>query len=272
MKAKQLKAEITRKELLTKDIVRLTLRAPEVAALAEPGQFVMVKVSDGMSPLLRRPFSIHQSGADEWLQILFKIVGKGTDCLAARELGGQVDIIGPLGHGFGLPKNSEQNICLVGGGMGVAPLFFLAKQILAKHPGVNLRVYAGAANGNELRFLQDDFAGLGIELVIATDDGSLGYAGYITDLVNRELDRSRRWQVYCCGPHPMMAKIAEYCRVENWPCQVSMETMMACGISACLGCTIRTSSAKGLESNMPYLHVCKDGPVFESGDVAWISR
>lgn len=270
-KAHQIIAKVVRKELLTPDIIRLTLRAPQVAAIAEPGQFVMVKVSDGISPLLRRPFSIHQAGAD-CLQILFKVVGKGTGCLAERELGDGVDIIGPLGHGYSLPVAARKNVCLVGGGMGIAPLFFLAEEILRTCPEVNLQVYAGAGAGTELSTLQKDFAGLGVEIAIATDDGSLGHAGYVTDLLNLTLDRGRQWQFYSCGPHPMLAKVAEFCRVEKWPCQVSLETMMACGISACLGCTIRTSSTKAQGGNVPYLHVCKDGPVFDSGDVAWTSR
>ena len=269
MKSHQIKAEVTRKELLAPDIVRLTLRAPEVAALAVPGQFIMVKVSSGITPLLRRPFSIHQSGANEWLQILFKVVGKGTDLLADKEPGEALDIIGPLGHGYSLPPETCRNVCLVGGGMGIAPLFFLAKELLMTRPDIQVKVFLGAGKGSELSTLQGDFAGLGVTVDIATDDGSLGFPGFVTDLLRQTLDRSQAWQFYCCGPHPMMKKVVEFCATGRWPCQVSLETMMACGISACLGCTIRSSPQKALSSNTPFLHVCKDGPVFASGDVAW---
>ncbi|NTV13624.1 MAG: dihydroorotate dehydrogenase electron transfer subunit [Desulfobulbaceae bacterium] len=270
MSSYQIKAEVTRKELLTADIVRLTLHAPEVAAQASPGQFVMVKVSKGIIPLLRRPFSIHQSGGkDEWLQILFKVVGEGTGFLAEREPGDVVEIVGPLGHGFSLPEASCRNVCIVGGGMGIAPLFFLSKNILRVRPDIELQVYLGAAKGGELRTLPESFAELGAEVAIATDDGSLGFPGYVTELLRSTLDRSQKWQFYSCGPHPMMTKVVEFCESGKWPCQVSLETMMACGISACLGCTIRSSPTKILNSNMPFLHVCKEGPVFDSGDVAW---
>lgn len=269
MKAHQVKAEVIRKDLLAPDIVRLTIRAPEIAAHASPGQFVMVKVSDGISPLLRRPFSIHQSGADGCLRILFKVVGKGTDFLSRSETGDSVEMIGPLGHGFTMPETSCRNVCMVGGGMGIAPLFFLAQELVKSRPDINMQVYLGAAKASEILILQDDFAGLGIKVSIATDDGSLGFSGYVTDLLSGDLDRGPQWQFYSCGPHLMMAKVVEFCESGKWPCQVSLETMMACGISACLGCTIRSSAQKALASNMPFLHVCKEGPVFNSGDVAW---
>lgn len=272
MKSHQIRAEVTRKELLTPDIVRMTLRAPQVAELASPGQFIMVKVSNEITPLLRRPLSIHQSGANEWLQVLFKVVGKGTELLADREPGDLVDILGPLGHGFSLPEASCQNVCLVGGGMGIAPLFFLCKELLKVSPALQVKVYLGAATASELEILQADFVGLGVAVAVATDDGSLGYAGYVTDLLIGTLERGQKWQFYSCGPHPMMKKVVEFCASEGWPCQVSLETMMACGISACLGCTIRSSPRKNLGNNAPFLHVCKDGPVFDSGDVAWIKE
>jgi len=269
MNSHQIIAEITRKELLAQDIVRLTLRAPQVATLAVPGQFIMVKVSDGISPLLRRPFSIHQTGSEEWLQILFKVVGKGTGILAKRQPGEELNIIGPLGHGFALPSPSCKHVCLVGGGMGIAPLLFLSSELMRRRPELMIRVYLGAARGGDVQALRDDFAAIGIEAAIATDDGSMGFAGFVTDLLGGTLERGHEWQFYSCGPHPMMRKVAEFCASANWPCQVSLESLMACGISACLGCTIRSSAAKSLSSNSPFLHVCKEGPVFNSGEVAW---
>ncbi|NTW88885.1 MAG: dihydroorotate dehydrogenase electron transfer subunit [Desulfobulbaceae bacterium] len=269
MKAHKIKAELIRKELLAEDIVRLTLRAPEIAAEASPGQFVMVKSSNGITPLLRRPFSIHLSGENEWVQILFKIVGKGSGFLAERGVGDIVDIVGPLGQGFAMPLLSCRNVCVVGGGMGIAPLFFLVRELLKCRPEIHLKLYVGAAKASELRILLADFSGLGIEASIATDDGSLGYSGYVTDLLRSSLDRNQEWQFYTCGPQPMMSKVVEFCELGKWPCQVSLETMMACGISACLGCTVRSSPQKALVDSRPFVHVCKDGPVFNSGDVEW---
>lgn len=263
----QIKAEIVRKEKLTKDVVRLTLNAPEIAAHASPGQFLMVKATDNLEPILRRPFSIHQATANGRVQILFKVVGRGSHFLSEREKGDVLEVIGPLGHGFTLSEN--ENICIVGGGMGIAPLYFLTKRILRERPGTGLKIFLGAATAGELASLKEDFENLGIIVSAATDDGSLGYHGYVTDLVAQNLEKGRRWQFYCCGPHPMMGKIVGFCEKGNWPCQVSLETLMACGISACLGCTVRSSQAKSMNGRKPYMHVCKDGPVFDSGDVAW---
>jgi dihydroorotate dehydrogenase electron transfer subunit len=269
MTAHQLKSEIVRKEQLAKDIIRLTLAAPEIAVRAIPGQFMMLKATDKMEPLLRRPFSIHQATSNGLVQILFKVVGAGSKFLADREQGDILDIVGPLGHGFDLPDDPSANLCLVGGGMGCAPLYFLTKRLLTNRLEGSLQLYLGATTAKELAVVKEDFENLGVKVFAATDDGSLGYHGFVTDLVAESLDKELRWQFYSCGPHPMMNKVARFCAAEKWPCQVSLETMMACGISACLGCTVRSSPAKLISSNKQFLHVCKDGPVFDSGDVAW---
>lgn len=269
MNAKQIVGEVIRKEILATDIIRLTVIAPEVSSEATPGQFVMIRVAENFDPLLRRPFSIHNV-SDERVQILFKVLGKGTRYLASREEGDRLDLVGPLGHGFSLPDKLCQNVAIVGGGMGIAPLFFLSKALLRSRPDARIHVHLGATRANELVGIQKDFETLGVTVAIATDDGSLGFHGYVTDLLKCNLDRGHAWHVYSCGPLPMMQKVAELCELEKWPCQVSLETMMACGISACLGCTIHSSPAKILSSSKPFLHVCKDGPVFDSGDVAWV--
>lgn len=269
MTAFQVKAEVVRKEKLAEEIVRLTFAAPEIAAHACPGQFMMLKAGDELEPLLRRPFSIHHATSRGQVQILFKVVGKGSRFLADREKGDVLDIIGPLGHGFALHGRPSENICIIGGGMGCAPLYFLTKMLLKDRLHNSLQVYLGAMTANELSSVKGDFEDLGAKVLVATDDGSLGYHGYVTDLVAEKLDRSLAWQFYSCGPHPMMKKVVDFCAAENWPCQVSLETMMACGISACLGCTVRSSPAKLRGDNKQFLHVCKDGPVFDSGDVAW---
>jgi dihydroorotate dehydrogenase electron transfer subunit len=270
MTAHQVKSEVVRKEQLAKDVIRLTLAAPEIAAQASPGQFMMLKAADKLEPLLRRPFSIHQATANGQVQILFKVVGKGSKYLAEREKGDMLDIVGPLGHGFVLPRGPSENICIVGGGMGCAPLYFLTKRLLKNRLGGRLQVYLGATTAKELAVVKEDFENLGVKVFAATDDGSLGYHGFVTDLVADSLEQEgQRWQFYSCGPHPMMNKVALYCAAQQWPCQVSLETMMACGISACLGCTVRSSPAKLISSNKQFLHVCKDGPVFDSGDIAW---
>lgn len=270
MTAIKYEAELLRTEKLTDGIYRITLLAPDIAKLASPGQFIMVKADNNLStPLLRRPFSIHQVSADGHLQILFKVVGNGTAFLSNRKPGEVLSLVGPLGRGFSYPENPA-NICLVGGGVGVAPLYYLAQKLMLEHNDKinDVQVFLGAATASEIVFIQNEFINLGFNKVfVATDDGSSGHHGFVTELLAAELEQDRTWHLYCCGPHPMMKVVANYCRKMAWPCQVSLETIMACGVAACLGCAIR-GSKKGLNVGQ-YLHVCKEGPVFEAGEVGW---
>jgi len=257
-------AEVLRQEQLTPEIFRLTLRAPEIAANARPGQFVMIRTSLGYDPLLRRPLSIHQTIGNSQVQLLYKVVGKGTRLLAAMTPGRQVHLTGPLGHGFELA--GRQAVCLVGGGMGIAPLYFLAREILRTTSLPKCIVLLGARNAAELGPLPRDFMDIGAsQTYLATDDGSLGHHGYVAELLPLHLAPNLQWTVYTCGPQPMMKGVAGHCRKQGWECQVSLETMMACGVGACLGCAIPRADLSG-----PYLHVCKDGPVFQAAEVAWL--
>jgi len=262
----QREAIIINTERLSPDIVRLTLHAPMIAATAKPGQFINIKTSLGFDPLLRRPFSINQTHVDGTVQVVFKILGKGTNALAERQRGESVNLVGPLGNHFATGKS----MCLVGGGLGIAPLLFLTKFLLEKtrHDSVlNLKIILAARNKAELSCFTPDFETLGVTLHLATDDGSQGHHGLVTGLFPSVLDATVDWLVCTCGPHPMMRAVATICREHKWPCQVSLETMMACGISACLGCAVEASATdcKGRK----YLHVCQDGPVFGGGDIKW---
>ncbi len=254
----QEKAQILDRQELAASIIRLTLHAPLVAAAAHPGQFVMVRVGDSFDPLLRRPFSIHQVSAGGDLQLLFKVVGQGTRCLARLRPGEKLDLLGPLGRGFRLQR--EDPVCLVGGGMGIAPLYFLGKRLLmhGRLPEFD-PVLLGAASQRELALLADEFFALGYDVHTATDDGTLGHHGFVTDLLDPVLPRVSR--VYVCGPYPMMRIVAARCLAAGVECEVSLEAHMACGLGACLGCTVRATEG--------YAHVCLQGPVFDAGEVAW---
>jgi dihydroorotate dehydrogenase electron transfer subunit len=257
-------AEIVRQEHLAPEIIRLTLKAPRIAASARPGQFVMVRTSPCYDPLLRRPLSIHQTIGNDRVQLLYKVVGKGTRLLGAMTPGQQVAMTGPLGQGFDLA--GRKAICLVGGGMGIAPLYSLAREILRANNPPKCIVLLGARTAEELGSLPRDFMDIGAaQIHLATDDGSLGHHGFVVDLLEQHLDPDQRWSVYTCGPHPMMRSVAGQCRKQGWECQVSLETMMACGVSACLGCAVPRAGLTG-----DYLHVCKDGPVFKAEEVAWL--
>ena len=254
-------AEIIRREHVAEDTYRFTVKAPDIASASRPGQFVMVRTGEGLDPLLRRPFSIHQVAEGGLVQILFKIIGKGTQALADMELGRNMDILGPIGHGFTIANDSQH--LLVGGGIGIAPLLFLARRILKKSEPFSVRVHLGARIKEEIAFLAEEFESMGLSVEITTEDGSLGKQGLITDLM-ADLQREKPMMIYGCGPYPMLRAVANICKIKKWGCQVSLETIMACGLAACLGCAVQRADMKG------YVHVCKDGPVFDMDDVAWL--
>ena len=258
-----LKSEIIRTEHLGEDIFRITLLAPDIARDAQPGQFVMVRTTDGYDPLLSRPFSVHQATANGWLQILVKVVGKGTRLLSLMPVGSSLDIVGPLGKGFSLVK--QGSVCLIGGGIGSAPLFYLAQELLRSNTPLEILVLIGARSSQELQAVTTGFEELGLKARFATDDGSAWHHGMVTDLMASEMHAQSDWTVYSCGPHPMLRSVAKICRDNGWSCQVSLETMMACGVGACLGCAVPKA-----ELEEGYAHVCKDGPVFDMDEVAWL--
>lgn len=262
----QVAGEIIGVEKITHDIFRQTILAPEIAHQAVPGQFLMVRIGFELDPLLRRPFSIHQIREDEGtLQILFKVIGKGTRLLSQKREGETLDLLGPLGKGFN--AQPDKNI-LVGGGIGVAPLLFLADWLANKNPGSASKILLGARTREEIEALTHDFAKITDDLLIATDDGSMGHHGFIPELLEKvQPCESKPLTVYSCGPYPMLKKVVTICRKKGWNAQVSLEAMMACGISACLGCAVK--KAAGKSEKMSYLHVCKDGPVFHSEEVDW---
>lgn len=247
-------------ERLVDATYRLTLTAPLISAASQPGQFVMAACGTAFDPLLRRPFSIHQATAETGsVQLLFKVIGRGTQLLSVLQPGDVVSLIGPLGRGFHPVKASP--VCLVGGGIGIAPLLFLAKKILTP-PSMakSCVVLLGSRTAAEASLFAAMFTEIGCEVRVATDDGSLGHHGLVSDLLPPYLLTAKK--VHVCGPFAMMAAIASLCRNAAVPCEVSLEAHMACGLGACLGCTIQ--GAEGL-----YKHVCKHGPVFKAEEVAW---
>lgn len=255
----QEKTEISRIERLTNDIFRLTLESPEIASVAKPGQFVMVRTGTGKDPLLRRPFSISQTSSDRYFQLLFKVVGRGTSILAHCREGEFLSVLGPLGSGFDIDCKADN--CLVGGGMGIAPLLFLAKTMSRKCALNAPTIVLGARNAEELSPLIQDFKDLGFSVHAATDDGSLGQHGLVTDVL-KGLQLKPGCRMSVCGPTPMMTAVHFFCKERAIDCQVSMETAMACGMGACLGCIVPL--AKG-----GYGHACSDGPVFDAKELLW---
>ncbi|BHH82164.1 dihydroorotate dehydrogenase electron transfer subunit [Desulforhopalus sp. 52FAK] len=253
-------AIVTRVEQLSESNYRLTFDAPLIGGAAKPGQFVMIRTSIGKDPLLRRPFSVHQVLADGQIQIYFKDVGRGTSILARAKIGDLFSVFGPLGRGFSLTK-TEPSI-LVGGGLGIAPLLLLLKEnCRIKTNCDNDIVILGGRNKDEVEPLVEDFKKYGVTVRVSTDDGSLGQQGFVTDIFT-SLDIRPDSHIYACGPEPMMEGMARLCADRNLKCQVSVESVMACGMGACLGCS--RPDKKG-----SYTHVCLNGPVFDAEKLEW---
>ena len=230
----------------------LWLEALKIAEIAEPGQFAMLKCEGGT--FLRRPLSIHRVSKDKkQVAFLFSVLGKGTDWLSRARPGDIIDILGPLGNGFNLMPSSRE-ILLVAGGLGLAPLVFLAEQAAGKDVRVNL-AYGTATDQRYSKELLPR----GIRLVEFTEDGSCGRRGLVTECMPDFLKSVD--QIFVCGPLPMYRALSKQQDLKGKNVQVSLETRMACGLGVCYGCTIKTRSGQK--------QVCHDGPVFNLEDVVW---
>lgn len=230
-----------------------------------PGQFIMVQPADDGFPLLRRPFSV--CGLDKnVIDILFHVKGIGTQRMAALGTGDTISVMGPLGRGFVLPEGCKK-VYLVAGGIGIAPLLLLMKHLTALQLPAD--VFIGAETANTL-LTPESFAIDDIPVHVATDDGSVGYQGYVTGLFNRFMENRPHVAdpetacVCACGPVPMLNAVSKLSKKFNLTCYVSVESRMACGTGACLGCAVERIHTGG--GNL-YKRVCCDGPVFESGEI-----
>lgn len=271
----QQKVKIVSNQRVGPGYFKLKFACREIARCVLPGQFVMVRVSDGFTPLLRRPFGVHSTSGGK-IEILYEMVGKGTQALAEKKSGEALDVLGPLGNGFDyrFPVFPFSRLpVLVAGGMGVAPLFFLAQKLSSiKHRAssiealgsrIKIQVLIGVKTKNAV-LCENEFKRLGYEVKVATDDGSRGFKGYVSDLLKSILRNTqyavRNAEIYACGPRPMLKEIKKICLQKNIPGQASLEEHMACGIGACMGC-----AAKTVDDG--FKRVCKEGPVFDIAEV-----
>lgn len=300
----QVKSRVLENKEISEGYFRLSIEAPEISQKAVPGQFVMLRVGNSYDPLLRRPFSIHRINKGAGIDILYKVIGKGTSMMAHIKAGEMVDLIGPLGRGFTFEPELKEAI-IVGGGIGAAPLLALTEELGKK--GKSVIVFLGGRSKRDI-LCKEASEQLGAVVKIASDDGSLGHKGFVTEILEEYLGQphgaaptrltSHVSQIYSCGPHLMSKKVAGISRRFNIPCQVSLEAHMACGVGACLGCVIKTKttppsslfdkegvlkagalSACGCDSgNIPcdtqtpetsYKRVCMEGPVFDAEEVVW---
>lgn len=311
---KEIKAKILGHQQIGPQYYNLRLLAPELARLTNPGQFVMLRVSEGRDPFLRRPFSLarifppqpkgknkKESGE---VEIWYQVKGRGTYLMSQFQEGKKVDILGPLGKGFWLEEKLKKAI-LVGGGIGIAPLIAWAEKIQGEkerrrppEEDLEILVLSGGKKPEDIlgwRELKE----MNIEHQIITEDGSRGKSGLVTDLLESALmtGQNEFTGIYACGPWPMLAKVAQIAEQFDLPCQVLLESRLACGIGACLGCAVKVrrqeerteilslnlSSEKeeeeligpspSLKVDIPisfrYARVCQEGPVFAAQQIIW---
>ncbi len=245
---------LIQKDNLAKNIYSFTILCPEIAEKALCGQFVHVK-ANGF--LLRRPISLCEiDRAAGTIRIVFEIRGEGTRAIADLRQGDLVDLIGPLGNGFTLLEPGKKAV-LVGGGIGVPPMVQTAA-----HYGKNATAIVGFRSANAV-ILTEDFEKNGNELMLCTDDGTLGRKGFVTQALKERLKRGPADIICACGPGPMLKGVVELARQYGVKCEVSLEERMGCGVGACLVCACKTVK----DGQEYYKHVCKDGPIFDSSEV-----
>jgi len=256
--------------VVTAQVRLLVLDAPEVAKTCVPGQFVHVECAPAglVDPLLRRPLSVHDAdSAAGRASILYELRGRGTEALSRKKVGDEVDILGPLGRGFPLPATADDPVVFVAGGIGVAPLYFLARQVASQVCLRDMTLLIGARSECLLTCI-DKFRDLGCHVHTATDDGSQGFQGLVTELFQEHMSsiqERRRPVVYASGPMPMLSALSKLTAQHDLTCWVSTEARMACGVGACLGCAIKVRNG----DSWKYVRCCKEGPVFDANEVIW---
>jgi dihydroorotate dehydrogenase electron transfer subunit len=258
-------APLVRKEPLDGPYVLLTFHHPEVAREARPGQFVMIKAGTSAEPPLRRPFSILETEPRaETFSLFLKTIGAGTRALADMRLGETAQCLGPLGSPFSDPAPEVEPL-LVAGGYGIAPFRLFCGELVAR--GRSARVFYGGRTAGDLQ-IREPFAKMGIPLVAATDDGTLGHHGRVTEPLEAYLDtRPGPVMLYACGPDAMLHAVARLAARRDVPAEVSLDPWMGCGVGTCLGCVVWVQDAD--EPRAKYHCACTEGPVFDARRVVW---
>ncbi|MBN2093347.1 dihydroorotate dehydrogenase electron transfer subunit [candidate division KSB1 bacterium] len=260
------RCEVVQNQLVASSIYRIRFHQPQLANQVQPGQFINIRVRENLIPLLRRPFSIHRSHPIEgWFEILFDIRGTGTKILTETLPGQSLSILGPLGNIFQIPLNLEKAL-IIAGGIGIAPMLFLAE--ILKNKKIDTECYYGVREASQFCCL-DDFKATGATLKLATEDGGLGFKGYITHLLQSEFQRQaflvKNTIIFACGPPAMLRAVQSFAIEKEIPAQLSLEAMMGCGFGVCVGCAVPVRKESGQD---PQYHlVCQQGPIFKAEEV-----
>lgn len=263
-------AEVVSNTHLAPDYNVLTLAAPAIAALAAPGQFIMLKTSPGLDPMLRRPFSIFEhvrdaTGRPAGISVLNKRVGAGTTLLFDARAGDRLSVLGPLGRPF-VPVDPPDEAWMVAGGVGLAPFASLAEALAGR--GTPMTLFYGGRSSRDL-YYESFFERLGTRLVLTTEDGSRGEHGRVTAPLSRELTaraREARVAIYACGPTPMMRAVADLAADAGRQVFVSLEPVMGCGMGGCYSCVVPVNEGP---AGRHFVRSCIEGPVFDAHSLVW---
>ncbi|MBU0634745.1 MAG: dihydroorotate dehydrogenase electron transfer subunit [Candidatus Omnitrophica bacterium] len=277
----QKQAFIVENKQIAPAVYKLKADIPGLAGHLKAGQFLHLRIGESYDPLLRRPFSVYKienqkGNGRKLICIIYKVIGRGTKILSQKTKGELLNVLGPLGNGFDFIGTGLKNrpVFLVAGGMGVAPLFFLASMMIKKtKPDFkkNVIIFIGSPNRQEL-VLTKEFDELGFKIQLSTDDGSRGFKGYVCELLENYLKKKKvfplRPYVYACGPNNMLKALDALAGKYRLDGQISVDKMMGCGVGACLGCVVKVKdNCNGQEAK--YKRICKDGPVFKINEIIW---
>jgi len=263
---KLLKGEIISNDKLNENLYKMTIFSPYVVKNCIPGQFVNIKCSSegSLHPLLRRPFSIHDVEQQfKVFSILYTIKGIGTKYLSLLSSGDLVDFVGPLGNGIKISGGEKKDYLLIGGGIGIAPLFYLAKYLVEKKQNV---FFAAGFKNNSYLFFEKWLLSLKIYYEIFSEDGSHGEKGMVSNMVSQRIDDFKNYEIFCCGPLEMYKALQSIFLINEIKAYALFEEIMACGVGVCKGCVIKVKNNEN-KNGFDYKTVCKDGPLFNLMEV-----
>lgn len=254
---------------LGEDCFKLILSAPEIVKNSKAGHFVHIQANPFFYPLLRRAFSIHEVNRQKGsLEVVFKVIGIGTEQLSGKKPGDIVNLLGPLGNIFSYPGKEDISI-MVAGGLGIVPVYFLTWDLLRKKHNGKIYFLYGAKEKEQLYCLSDTrrLPRKKVETLYSTDDGSYGFKGYLDMLLKQVLEKEdkNKVKIYACGPEGLLAKLSHLTKEENLFCQLSLEVGMPCGMGTCMGCVVKYK--KDCNSPVTFKRVCCEGPVFNAQEV-----
>lgn len=256
MEKTQNKYKIISNEKLCPRFYRLCCDAKPILKKVQPGQFIHVKITEGLKPFLRRPFTVYR--AQKYVEILYEVVGTGTQILALKKKGDCLDVLGPLGNSLSIPPKGARQVVMIAGGVGIAPFLFFSDTLVKK--GYEMILLYGGRTKSHV-YQMEEFKQNGCKVYVATDDGSVGIKGRVTKLFSKINIDPQTTMLYVCGPRPMMASAQGFARRYNLNGQAICEEILACGLGTCLGCSTQTVSG--------YKTVCFDGPVFDLQEIVF---